>query len=73
MDIVVYQGDRTDLFGHAYFATNPRVSSDLIQLIRYGATPGDPERGLKKIGPVARTFQGNELASNPRDTVRVQK
>ena len=73
MDIVVYEGERTDLFGHAYFATNPRVSSDLIQLIRYGATPADPERGLKKIGPVAWTFPGNALASDPRDTVRGQK
>jgi esterase/lipase superfamily enzyme len=64
MDIVVYQGERTDLFGHAYFASNPRVSSDLIQLIRYGANPGDPKRGLKKIGPVAWTFPGSELASS---------
>jgi esterase/lipase superfamily enzyme len=64
MDIIVYQGERTDLFGHAYFATNPRVSSDLIQLIRYGASPGDPRRGLEKIGPVAWTFPGSDLASS---------
>jgi esterase/lipase superfamily enzyme len=70
MDIVVYEGDRTDLFGHAYFATNPRVSSDLIQLIRYSATPGDPKRGLKKIGPVAWTFPGSDLASSNSSGVR---
>ncbi len=63
MDIVVYQGERTDLFGHAYFTTNPKVSSDLIQLIRYGKDPGDPGRSLKKIGPVAWTFPGSELVS----------
>ena len=73
MDIVVYEGERTDLFGHAYFTTNPKVSSDLIQLIRYGAGPGDPKRALKKIGPVAWTLPGNTLASNPKETVRGQK
>jgi hypothetical protein len=64
MDIVVYEGERTDLFGHSYFLSNPKVSSDLIQLIRYGVTPGDPKRGLEKIGPVAWTFRGSEMASS---------
>ena len=72
MDIIVYQGERAAL-GHAYFTTSPQVSSDLIQLIRYGASPGDPKRSLKKIGPVAWTFPGNELTSNPRSTLRGQK
>ena len=63
MDIIVYQGERTDLFGHAYFATNPKVSSDLIQLIRHGAEPGGPGRPLEKIGPVAWTFPGSEVAT----------
>ncbi len=64
MDIIIYQGERTDLFAHSYFATNPRVSSDLIQLIRYGVSPGDSKRGLEKIGPVAWTFPGSSLASS---------
>ncbi len=64
MDIIVYQGERTDLFAHSYFATNPRVSSDLIQLIRYGVSPGDSKRGLEKIGPVAWAFPGSAFASS---------
>ncbi len=64
VDIVVYQGERTDLFAHSYFASNPRVSSDLIQLIRYGVSPGDSKRGLEKIGPVAWAFPGSALASS---------
>jgi hypothetical protein len=44
MDVIVYRGKRTDLFGHAYFLSNPEVSSDLIQLIRYGTKPGEPGR-----------------------------
>ena len=63
MDIVVYQGERAAL-GHAYFTTSPQVSSDLIQLIRYGVSPADPKRGLEKIGPVAWTFPGSNLASS---------
>lgn len=60
LDIVVYEGQRTDLFGHGYFATNPRVSSDLIRLIRDGTKPGEPGRALKKIGPVSWTFPGSD-------------
>ena len=49
-------GKRTDLFGHSYFTSNPRVSSDLIQLIRYGKGPGDPGRDLIKTGRVTWRF-----------------
>lgn len=63
LDIVVYEGKRTDLFGHEYFATNPRVSSDLIRLVRYGTKPGGPGRFLEKIGPVSWTFPGSDLLS----------
>jgi len=55
-DLILYQGLRTDLFGHAYFVTNPRVSSDLIELLRYGTKPGEPGRSLEQIGPVLWTF-----------------
>lgn len=42
IDTIVYEGERTDAFGHSYFSTNPRVSSDVIQLLRYGKKPGEP-------------------------------
>jgi esterase/lipase superfamily enzyme len=55
-DLISYQGERTDLFGHSYFTTNPEVSSDLIQLIRYGRQLGEPGRELVKTGRVTWRF-----------------
>lgn len=52
-DLIAYEGKRTDLFGHGYFTTNPRVSSDLVQLIRYGTKPGEPGRELIRTGRVS--------------------
>jgi esterase/lipase superfamily enzyme len=57
-DLISYQGERTDLFGHSYFTTNPEVSSDLIQLIRYGKQLGEPGRELVKTGRVTWRFPG---------------
>ena len=51
LDLVIHDGKATDRFGHVYFTTNPRVSSDLIQLLRYGKKPGDPGRPLESLGP----------------------
>jgi hypothetical protein len=56
LDLVVYEGKRTDAFGHSYFTTNPQVSSDVIQLLRYGKRPGEPGRELIKAGPIAWEF-----------------
>jgi esterase/lipase superfamily enzyme len=56
LDLISYQGERTDFFGHSYFTTNPQVSSDLIQLIRYGKRLGEPGRELIKTGPITWTF-----------------
>lgn len=57
VDLLSYQGKRTDLFGHSYFTTNPMVSSDLVELIRYGKKPGEPGRDyLIKTGPVTWKF-----------------
>jgi esterase/lipase superfamily enzyme len=56
MDLISYQGERTDLFGHSYFTSNPQVSSDLIQLIRYGKRLDEPGRELIKTGPVTWKF-----------------
>jgi esterase/lipase superfamily enzyme len=60
LDIIVYHGERTDRFGHAYFLSNPEVSSDLIQLIRYDTKPGEPGRPLKRISLIAWTFPDAE-------------
>jgi esterase/lipase superfamily enzyme len=56
LDLISYDGKRTDLFGHSYFTTNPQVSSDLIQLIRYGKAPGEPGRELIRTGRVTWRF-----------------
>jgi esterase/lipase superfamily enzyme len=59
IDLISYEGKRTDLFGHSYFTTNPQVSSDLIQLIRYGKQLGEPGRELIKTGRVTWRFPVN--------------
>jgi esterase/lipase superfamily enzyme len=56
MDVISFEGKRTDFFGHSYFTTNPQVSSDLIQVIRYGRKLGEPRRQLIKTGPITWTF-----------------
>ena len=55
-DLISYEGERTDLFGHSYFTTNPQVSTDLIQLIRYRRQLGEPGRELIKTGRVTWKF-----------------
>lgn len=55
-DIITYEGKRTDLFGHSYFTSNPQVSSDLVQLIRYGKSLGEPGRQLVETGSVTWEF-----------------
>ena len=39
----------TDFFGHSYFVSNPRVSSDIIAMLRYGLRPNDPGRPLEHV------------------------
>jgi esterase/lipase superfamily enzyme len=56
VDIIVFEGKRTDFFGHAYFETNPRVSADLVELIRNGTPPGAPGRPLVRRGKIAWEF-----------------
>ncbi|RKT47536.1 alpha/beta hydrolase [Thiocapsa rosea] len=57
IDLITFSGERTDLFGHSYFTTNPKVSSDLVQLIRFGKGPGDPGRDLLRTGPATWEFR----------------
>jgi esterase/lipase superfamily enzyme len=63
LDLITYEGAFTDAFGHSYFTSNPRVSSDLIQLIRYGTKPGEPGRELFKTGPITWRFSGERAGS----------
>jgi esterase/lipase superfamily enzyme len=56
IDIIVYEGKRTDAFGHSYFTTNPQVSSDVIAMLRYDKRPGDAGRPLQQVGPIVWTF-----------------
>jgi esterase/lipase superfamily enzyme len=62
-DLIVYEGKRTDAFGHAFFTSNPLGSSDLIQLLRFGKRPGDAERPLRQVGPV--TWDFDDPAASP--------
>ena len=45
--------DTTDLLlGHRYLLSNPRVSADLIAMLRYGLRPNEPGRPLEHVtGP----------------------
>lgn len=56
VNLITYEGKRTDLFGHSYFTTNPEVSSDLIQLLRFDKRLGEPGRELVQTGPVTWEF-----------------
>jgi len=56
IDLIVYEGKRTDKYGHSYFLSNPRVSADLIELIRGGTAPGEPGRPLVRKGKIAWVF-----------------
>jgi esterase/lipase superfamily enzyme len=68
-DLIVYEGRRTDLFGHSYFVSNPKVSADLIELIRNGTAPGAPARPLVRSGRIAWVFPESSGVSgrNGRD------
>ena len=59
VDVIIYEGERTDRFGHFYFSSNPRVSADLIELIRNGTPPGAPGRPLIRKGKIVWMFPEN--------------
>ena len=51
VDIIEVRGT-TDFFGHNYFKSNPRVSSDIVAMLRYDLQPNEPGRPLERIaGP----------------------
>ena len=51
VDIIEVDGS-TDFFGHSYFVSNPKVSADIIAMLRYGLRPNEPGRPLLQVsGP----------------------
>jgi esterase/lipase superfamily enzyme len=51
---------------HSYFVSNPRVSSDLIAMLRYGLKPGEPGRPLIEVAkPFWRVPTAAELRVTP--------
>ncbi len=48
IDVIQVEG-RTDLFGHSDLTSNPKVSSDLIAMLRYRLAPNDPGRPLEEV------------------------
>ena len=63
VDIVEVSGT-TDFFGHSYFVSNPRVSADIIAMLRYGLRPNDPGRPLEQVaGPFWRVPAGTPSRS----------
>ena len=48
VDFVAFDGS-SNFLGHNYFLSDPRVSADIVGLIRYGLKPGDPGRPLEEI------------------------
>ena len=51
VDIIQVRGT-TDFFGHGYFVSNPRVSADIVAMLRYDLQPNEPGRPLEQIaGP----------------------
>ena len=47
VDIIEVRGS-TDFFGHSYFVSNPKVSADIIAMLRYGLRPNEPGRPLEQ-------------------------
>jgi esterase/lipase superfamily enzyme len=51
VDIIEVDGS-TDFFGHSYFVSNPKVSADIIAMLRYRLGANDPGRPLVQVsGP----------------------
>ena len=64
VDIIEVPGT-TDFFGHRYFVSNPRVSADIIAMLRYGLRPNDPGRPLEQVaGPFWRVPAGPPPATS---------
>jgi esterase/lipase superfamily enzyme len=65
VDFIVYEGKRTDALGHSYYTSSPQVSSDVVQMLRYGRRLGEPGRELTRTGPVVWKFPPADPAGRP--------
>ncbi len=48
VDFIAFK-DSSNFLGHNYFLSDPRVSADIVGLIRYGLKAGDPRRPLVEV------------------------
>ena len=48
---VIQVTERNCFICHSYFVSNPRVSADLIAMLRYGLKPNEPGRPLIEVKP----------------------
>ena len=73
IDVIIYEGKPTDHYAHSYFKSNPKVSADLIELIRKQYTArssGDvplTQKGKNQLG----LSRGMMIAPTLRDCRRV--
>jgi esterase/lipase superfamily enzyme len=69
VDIIEVHGT-TDFFGHHYFVSNPRVSADIIAMLRYGLRPDDPGRPLEHVeGPFWRVPIDSPPSTRPSSSL----
>jgi esterase/lipase superfamily enzyme len=47
-DLIEFTGS-ADFLGHGYFVSSPKVSADIIAMLRYGLRPNDPGRPLEEV------------------------
>jgi esterase/lipase superfamily enzyme len=47
-DVIEFTGS-TDFVGHGYFVSSPKVSADIIAMLRYGLRPNEPGRPLEEV------------------------
>jgi esterase/lipase superfamily enzyme len=47
-DVIEFTGS-TDFVGHGYFVSSPKVSADIIAMLRYDLRPNEPGRPLEEV------------------------
>jgi esterase/lipase superfamily enzyme len=72
VDIIQVLGT-TDFFGHGYFISNPRVSADIIALLRYGLKPNEPGRPLEEVARPFWRIETGASESVPMDESAVAR
>lgn len=69
VDIIQIRG-ATDVFGHSYYASNPRVSADIIAMLRFGLRPNEPGRPLEQVAGPFWKLSTKEESDDPRLAAR---